>query len=155
MKNNIVYVKGDATDPDSETDIMITFHICNDINLWGAGFVLAVSDTWPLAKEVYHHGSKELGSVSIANVEPDLYVANMIAQHGVKWTDGVPPIRYDALRKCLTNLNTWAQGLQKDGKKVSFHGPRMGAGLAGGDWKVIEKMIGECLSDFPVYIYDL
>jgi hypothetical protein len=35
--------------------------------------------------------------------------------------------------------------------------PRMGAGLAGGDWEVIELLIQEtlCASDVAVYVYDL
>lgn len=157
----ITYIKGDATDPgrcsdpDIEREIMIIFHICNDINRWGKGFVTFVSDRWPLSKEIYHAGSKKLGTVSIGEVDKNLYVANMIAQHDIRWIDGVPPIRYDALRECLVELSRWAGTLKKDGTVISFHGPYMGAGYAGGDWNIIEGIIEENLRDFPVYIYKL
>ena len=84
-----------------------------------------------------------------------MYVANMIAQHGIRVVNGVPPIRYDALSACLKLLADWAKTLEIDGKIVSFHGPRMGAGLAGGDWTLIEKIVDEVLGEFNVYIYDL
>lgn len=38
----ITYLKGDATNPQSEENKIIA-HICNDIGGWGKGFVVAIS----------------------------------------------------------------------------------------------------------------
>lgn len=38
----IIYLKGDATKPEG-LGTRIIAHICNDVGLWGKGFVLAVS----------------------------------------------------------------------------------------------------------------
>jgi len=160
-QSKINYLKGDATKPifafggDGKTEVRVIFHICNDIRRWGKGFVIAVSDRWPHAKNCYLTGSMDLGSVTLACVDGNLHVANLIAQRGITPSGNVPPIRYDAFRDCLIQLASWAQQVRLKGSLVSFHGPRMGAGLAGGDWKIIEGLIEERLGEFPVYIYDL
>ncbi|MBM7418211.1 MULTISPECIES: hypothetical protein [Chryseobacterium] len=41
----ITHLKGDATNPQTEGNKIIT-HICNDIGGWGKGFVLAISNRW-------------------------------------------------------------------------------------------------------------
>jgi hypothetical protein len=33
--------------------------------------------------------------------------------------------------------------------------PRIGCGLAGGDWSTVEKIINDSLPDIDVYVYDL
>lgn len=74
-------------------------------------------------------------------VELDTYVVNMVAQHDiVADTAGVPPIRYDALKLCLEKLADEATVLN-----ASVHMPKIGAGLAGGDWTKIEALINETL----------
>ena len=91
MKIN--YVVGDATAPQGEGKKIIC-HICNDIGAWGAGFVLALSNKWRYPEDRYHAmPSYQLGSAMVLEVEPDVYVANMIAQHGTRANaQGVPPI---------------------------------------------------------------
>lgn len=152
----INYVKGDATCPvsvDGETRVIL--HVCNDIGKWGKGFVMALSKKWPVTKQVYHQSSKELGSISLCKVDDAngvIIVCNMIAQHGIYTVNNIPPIRYDSLRACLNNIANWARA---QNQRVSFHGPRFGAGLAGGKWIEIEALLIEILSDHPIYIYDL
>jgi O-acetyl-ADP-ribose deacetylase (regulator of RNase III) len=74
--------------------------------------------------------------VQFVEVEPHLFVANMIAQHGVRPTAAGPPIRYDALEQCLDTVASRATAVH-----ASVHMPRIGAGLAGGDWERIENTI--------------
>lgn len=42
-----------------------------------------------------------LGVVQFVQVEPSIWVANMVAQRGIKRGSGGPPIRYEALADCL------------------------------------------------------
>ena len=84
---NIKYVKGDATSPIGEGRKII-IHCCNDIGAWGAGFVIALSNKWPITRKKYIEWSKEpegfeLGEVQYVKVEDDIVVANMIGQHGI------------------------------------------------------------------------
>lgn len=153
----IKYVTGDATAPEGNGKKVIT-HICNDIGGWGKGFVLALSRRWKTPEEAYRQWYRSgesfcLGEVQFVRVEEQVCVANMIGQHGIcKDRDGVPPIRYDALRACLRKVAAYALDTQ-----AGVHMPRIGAGLAGGDWRLIEKLIREELADqgVAVTVYDL
>ena len=147
----IEYTKGDATEPKGEGKKIIP-HICNDYGAWGAGFVLAVSKKWKLPEEYYRAMPiYELGHVTFHDVTNDIIVANMIAQHGLRTDlDGNPPIRYDALQEALNKVNIVAVEM-----KATVHMPKIGAGLAGGDWNEIEKIIESSLMvKTMVYLFD-
>lgn len=153
----ILYIKGDATAPIGSGVKVIT-HICNDIGGWGKGFVLALSKKWKMLEEAYRQWYKSqeeftLGAVQFVNVENELYVANMIGQHGIyKDSKGLPPIRYDAVRQCLKEV-----ALFTIAHKASVHMPRIGCGLAGGKWELMEQIIKEELitKEIAVTVYDL
>ena len=151
MKIN--YVKGDATKPVGEGNKIIV-HICNDIGAWGAGFVLALSKRWKGPEQGYRYrndpNKHKLGNVQYCAVENDIMVANMIAQHNIgPDSEDNPPIRYDALKKCLQDVNRVAQEIQ-----ASVHMPRIGCGLAGGDWSKVSKIVEETLEHVNIYVYD-
>lgn len=143
----IHYLKGDATEPVGE-GIKLLIHVCNNKHVWGAGFVLALSRKWTVPEFYYKRTVfLNLGDVQFIRVASDVVVANMVGQVlGGK----IPPIRYDALRICLKQVAEAALTID-----ATVHAPRFGAGLAGGDWAVIEQMINEELGDVDVYIYDL
>jgi O-acetyl-ADP-ribose deacetylase (regulator of RNase III) len=154
---SITYRKGDATAPVAD-GAKIICHVCNDVGGWGKGFVVALSKRWPEPEAQYRawhrqgeSGGFRLGAIQLVDVEPSLMVANMVAQHGVRPTGGVPPIRYDALRECLRALAERAASLD-----ASVHMPRIGCGLAGGSWPAVEAIIDETLlaATVPVHVYD-
>jgi O-acetyl-ADP-ribose deacetylase (regulator of RNase III) len=155
---SITYLTGDATKPQADGNKIIA-HICNDEGKWGRGFVLAVSKLSPEPEHTYRkrysrNKSSKLGDVQIVLLQdnPDLWVANMIAQRGVASAVNRTPIRYDALRKCLNKLAVCANACD-----ASVHMPRIGCGLAGGAWDKVEPLIEQelCARDVHVYIYDL
>ena len=168
----ITYLSGDATRPVDTGGPRIICHVCNNIGKWGRGFVLALRERFPCAEAAYHmwhrgvdlHGSTmkwpkafELGNISVVPqgsiLERDrIHVANMIAQHGI-YPDkaGNPPIRYDALNSCLHQLRDAAKQ-----ENATVHMPRIGCGLAGGEWSKVETLIISNLVDhnIDVYVYD-
>ena len=148
--SKINYVKGDATQPIGEGKKIIC-HICNDIGAWGAGFVLALSKKWAYPEQFYRARQKyPLGYADILKVEDDIYVANMIGQHRTGADrDGNPPIRYTAVIDALTMVNRVAVETG-----ATLHMPRIGCGLAGGKWKVIERILKEVVT-VDVTVYDL
>jgi O-acetyl-ADP-ribose deacetylase (regulator of RNase III) len=86
-------------------------------------------------------------------VEPDVWVANMVGQHDIqRKADQLPPIRYEAVEAALAKVAVEAQKLM-----ASVHLPRIGCGLAGGTWDRIEPIIKRtlCLSGIEVFVYDL
>jgi O-acetyl-ADP-ribose deacetylase (regulator of RNase III) len=156
MKIN--YLIGDATNPVGDGTKIIV-HVCNDIGGWGRGFVVALSKRWPEPEQRYrawHRGEEkipfDLGEVQFVKVTDSIWVANMIGQRDVRAVAGIPPVRYDAIRKGLQRV---AEEARRSGAAV--HMPRIGCGLAGGKWEEVGKIVEQELSDrnVPVTVYDL
>jgi O-acetyl-ADP-ribose deacetylase (regulator of RNase III) len=168
------YRSGSATDPQKPERVVIIAHICNDIGAWGRGFVLSVTQKWPIAEADYrawYQGNIEdappfeLGQVKFVRTkgilneyggeEHKVVIANMIAQHGILVKDdGSVPIRYDALEKCLLKVREMAEDCQDHGVGCGIHMPRIGCGLAGGKWSEVEPIVQRTLKDVDVYVYD-
>jgi len=128
--SHIRYLVGDAIRP-IRTGNKIVAHICNDIGVWRTGFTLAVSSRRPAAREAYMVQKKTglvLGSVDIVEVEDTSWVANMIAQHGIRQSGGNRPILYEALIHCLEAVAVHAREL-----RATVHMLRIRCGLAGVD----------------------
>jgi O-acetyl-ADP-ribose deacetylase (regulator of RNase III) len=157
IPGTITYIKGDATVPQATGNKLVA-HICNDLGAWGKGFVLAVSARWSEPEKRYRewhqdraNNNFELGALQLVQVEKDIWIANMIGQHGIKKSSKGPPIRYDALDDCLSQLASAA--LERE---ASVHMPRIGCGLAGGKWDCVEPLIAKqlCKRGIAVYVYD-
>lgn len=58
-------------------------------------------------------------------------------------------VQYGALAECLRVVRTKAIEL-----KASVHMPRIGTGLGGGKWELIEPLIETHLNGLAVYVYD-
>ena len=152
----IKYVKGDATSP-MGTGNKIIVHVCNDVGGWGKGFVMALSAKWNKPEKKYREWYQlkenfELGQSQFVKVEEDIWVANMIGQRDIKKDkEGNPPVRYDAIASTLNQVCQFAME-----NNASVHMPRIGCGLAGGDWKKMELIILEELTDkkISVVVYD-
>ena len=171
----ITYKVGDATEPQKINDnaIVVIAHIVNNLGGWGAGFVLALSKRWPEPEAAYrgwfendkrqaHSGPQnstfELGRVQFVSVGPDTIVVNMLAQDGYVGPNNPVAVDYAALRDCLAQVSAEivfdiAIG---DHDAVELHMPRIGCGLAGGDWNMVEDIVEEVVSDvINVVVYDL
>lgn len=150
------YIKGDATQPLGQGNKIIV-HVCNDIGGWGKGFVMTISKRWKEPEAHYRRWANsgenfELGEVQFVQVEPTIWVANLIGQRDIKkGKDGSPPIRYDAIRKGLATVSAFARQIS-----ASVHMPRIGCGLAGGTWDQIEPGITHELTGAGVetIVYD-
>jgi N12 class adenine-specific DNA methylase/O-acetyl-ADP-ribose deacetylase (regulator of RNase III) len=155
---NITYQVGDATQPNGDGTKIIV-HVCNDLGGWGRGFVVALSGRWAEPERRYRAWHREgeaqpfaLGQVQFVQVEDAVWVANVIAQHGIGSRNGIPAVHYEAIREGLRLVATKAKEL-----RASVHMPRVGCGLAGGKWQEIEPIIREELTtaDVAVTVYDL
>jgi O-acetyl-ADP-ribose deacetylase (regulator of RNase III) len=174
----IKYFRGDATNPtDNGTKIIV--HICNDVGGWGKGFVMAISKRWKQPEAEYRNWYKskvleqtdtiqferleskdkysnekkfELGNVQFVKVSDDIWVANMIAQRDIHPNnDGLPPIRYTYVSDCLERVRQFAKR-----QNASVHMPRIGCGLAGGQWTEIEEIVNKNLiaHEIETAVYD-
>ncbi|MEV3853614.1 macro domain-containing protein [Streptomyces sp. NPDC050095] len=155
--SEITYVRGDATVPLGKGPRLIV-HVCNDIGGWGKGFVLALSRRWPAPEKEYRRWHREraandfgLGAVQFVQVEPYLWIANVIGQRGIRTGSKGVPVRYEAIGKGLETVAAKAAGLG-----ASVHMPRIGCGLAGGKWARVEPLVAEQLvaRGISVTVYD-
>ncbi|MEU6232545.1 macro domain-containing protein [Kitasatospora sp. NPDC047058] len=155
---SIRYLRGDATSPQAKGPKVIA-HVCNDLGGWGKGFVLAVSRRWPEPEAAYRRWHREragndfgLGAVQVVQVEPYVWVANLVGQRGIRTgrSSGVP-VRYEAIDTALATLADQALALG-----ASVHMPRIGCGLAGGRWESVEPLVTARLVErgVPVTVYD-
>jgi len=179
----IKYVVGDATRPPSNGGgIRILPHICNNLGGWGAGYVLALSRRWPEPERRYREWAAicaeenekiPLGLCQVARVADEhgeLFVVNMVAQDGYRTSQRRVAVDYEALSECLGWLGRWAVDLEQvrtgfdmgrhrwkraSAPPVVFHMPRIGCGLAGGEWSKIEPLIERHLCHRQVFVYDL
>lgn len=142
---------------------IIVPHVCNNINLFGAGFAAAVASHYPIVKENYHLlGNKflkdHLGYVQFIEVlkvseyNHKLIFANMIAQNGTIGKNNPRPLNYFALVKCMSNIRKYILEHFKE-DKVQIRCPKFGCGLAGGNWNFIENLIQDIWTDVPVLVY--
>ncbi|MFF2129704.1 macro domain-containing protein [Streptomyces olivochromogenes] len=155
--SEITYVRGDATAP-SVKGVKLIAHVCNDIGGWGKGFVLALSRRWPEPEAAYRawhrdraHNDFGLGATQFVQVEKYLWVANLIGQRGIRTGSKGVPVRYEAIDTGLAHLATRAAELG-----ASVHMPRIGCGLAGGNWSRVEPLIMRRLVErgVAVTVYD-
>jgi len=129
--------KGDATKLPS-TGKTLLIHVCNNRGGWGKGFVLALSKLTTKPERAYRSIPRhelKLGSVQFVKVDDQLTVANMIAQNGYISSENPHPLQMDALRNCLKKVAKRADQFD------TIQLPKVGSGLAGGDWSKIEPMI--------------
>lgn len=143
--------KGSATSPKPQLSSLpidgwgvIIAHLANNIGAWGRGFVLAVDQLSPIPRKAYkemaqrHSRDIPLGETQFCEVEPELWVANMVAQKGItRSADSGCLVDYKALDACLKTTFQRAVLL-----RCNVHIPSgMGSGLAGGDEKMIHEII--------------
>ncbi len=131
----------------------------NDVGGWGKGFVVAVSHRWPQPETAFRRWYRgraandfALGAIQLVGVEDGLWVADMIGQHGIRSrATSKPPVRYEAIDQALSTLSAQASALS-----ASVHMPRIGCGLAGGRWELIEPLVVHRLTGrgVPVTVYD-
>jgi O-acetyl-ADP-ribose deacetylase (regulator of RNase III) len=163
MAGTISYVSGDCVRCEDVTGVpVIIAHVCNDRGGWGKGFVVALSERWSEPEAAYREWAKhagsgewvglELGRVQQVAVGDGVWVMNMVAQHGYA-TPSVPvALSYEALGTCLGKL---AEAASAAGAVVAM--PRIGCGLAGGEWSQVEAVIAATLlaGGIDVFVFDL
>ena len=151
----IIYRKGDLL----ECEEKVVVHGCNAQGVMGAGVARAIKEKHfraytqykreVVANQKYNKtGISLLGKVIWA-VCGDKVIGNAITQEFY----GRAPIRYcsyDAIRKCMQHIN---QYIREEGGSVAM--PRIGAGLAGGDWEIISQIIEEESTNFQPVVYEL
>lgn len=127
----IEYVKGDLL---SVTEGII-IHGCNTKGVMGAGVAKQIKDKYPMCFDIYSHSTKLLGSISWYRHHTSLYVGNAITQE--YYSTEKRQVNYVAIAKVFDQV------CQYGNTDLAIHFPKIGAGLGGGDWNIIEELIND------------
>lgn len=139
------YVKGDLFDVKSG----IIAHCVNCRGAFGSGVAGQIAKLYPGAKTAYimvHERSGwQLGKIQFIQVaaNPDLIIANVAGQDDYG-TDRVQ-VDYSALAIGLEKVFKFAE---LEDLPVAL--PKIGCGLAGGNWETVERIITMLLMKYPI-----
>ena len=151
----IQYVKGDLF----STDTICILHGCNAQGVMGSGIAKIIREKYPKAYDRYRKEYEKHDSLVMGNIiavpcgtrgNPDFkIIINAITQE-FYGRDGDRYVSYDAVSKAMIKVNRIGEiyGITE----VAM--PMIGAGLGGGDWKVIEAIIeSELKNVIPIVYY--
>lgn len=145
----VKYEEGDLF----KSDANILAHGCNCAGGFGSGVALHMSNKYPESKRCYmmKHSTEgwKLGDIQVVLVRSQKYVINCATQQDYYPRDRVHA-DYDAIRTCMIKVRDFAQ---KNGLTIAI--PKIGAGLAGGDWGIIEGILNEVFQDYDVTVFYL
>lgn len=156
------------TNTDHTGSTVIVPHVCNNIDLFDAGFAAQVASYYPEVKANYHMLGKtflknNLGHSQVIKVyeQPKyrhkLYIVNMIAQNGIRNGKNNRPLNYAALVKSMIQVSFFinnSTGFLQKTENVEIHAPKFGSGLAGGNWNFISELIDDIWGKYQVFIYN-
>ena len=138
------------------TEPMIV-HGCNAKGAMGSGVAKAIRKKWPGAYDAYRARFKDkglnLGDVIFADVAGGTIIANAITQETHGRSQKRRYVSYDAVSDCMMQIRDKAEKLGVSAVAM----PRIGAGLANGNWDIICRIV-ECeLADhgIGVVVYEL
>lgn len=138
-----------------DTDCDIVVHQVNGLGVMGAGLAKQIAERYPHVERAYKrfvHAMNRtpedlLGECFFAGASDTLRIANVFGQARIgrdkRQTD------YDALK---TALHVVARVAIRNNQSVAIP-YKLGCGLAGGDWDVVEPMIDEVFAGVDVSIY--
>lgn len=135
-------IKGDLIATAEDYDIVV--HGCNTKHTMGAGFALKLKKKYPIIFEYDEYNSIP-GTIREVPVKKDFIIINAYTQRYWGRDKYKNEDRYLYIRNCMKCIN-------KDYKGKRIGMPMIGAGLAGGDWNIIESIIKEELKDCDVTV---
>jgi O-acetyl-ADP-ribose deacetylase (regulator of RNase III) len=135
-----------------EFDIII--HGANCFHCMGGGIAKQLADKYPEVaradKQTQYGDRNKLGTSTTCIVntrERQFIVENVYTQY--YWSQGKDVFEYDSFQKFLDETKKYFEfgwmGFNDEKAKLGF--PQIGAGLAGGDWSRISKMIEKFAED--------
>ena len=136
-------IEGDLIELVKAGNFDVIVHGCNCQNTMEAGIAKAIKEQFPsayLADQETEKGDRgKLGSYSSAKVEHQgnsFVIVNGYTQ--LDWRGNGVKVSYDAVQSLFCKIKNDFQG-----KRIGY--PLIGAGLAGGDWDIIDNIIDEQL----------
>ena len=136
-------ISGNLIDLAEQGMFDIIVHGCNCKNVMGAGIAKEIKRRYPEVYEADTYANKKgwnfLGNITELDYG-DFVIINAYTQYD--WR-GKNNFNYNAIRGVMRKINKKFKG-----KSIGL--PKIGAGLAGGNWDIISEIIDEELCDMKV-----
>jgi len=144
----VIYKKGDLFE---STEDLIA-HGCNCKGGFASGVAGMMAEKYPAARSsyMYKHRNEgwKLGDVDFAHQNRKI-IANCATQDNFLPRDKCHA-DYNAIRVCMTKVLEYAKL-----RNLTIAIPKIGAGLAGGDWNLIETILEDVFKDYDISVYYL
>lgn len=132
----------------NSNEFNIIIHGCNAQGKMNSGFAKELRERYPEAYTTYfdeynNHGL-QLGTNVYYNIDNSTIIANAITQKYYGY-DGQKYVDYKSIESCFNDLNNFLLICETEVVNVNF--PKIGAGLAGGDWDTISNIIENTLDN--------
>lgn len=141
-------VVGDLIQLAKRRDFDFILHGCNCFHTWGAGIALQIKKEYPQAYQADlntdYEDEDKLGTISFALAEEGFIIINCYTQF--RFSGLTQAVNYEAIQSCMRYVTKFITTFFPNQKRIGF--PLIGAGLGGGDWDIISKIIKRELSDF-------
>ena len=145
----IEYHQGDLL----ASDCNVLAHGCNCFHSFGAGIAKQFKAQYPESFEAdlstWSGDPNKLGNLSQVQVG-DIWIFNLYTQ----FRYGYPPMQVD-YEAVFTSLELMRQHLITKqcltSSKIGM--PKIGCGLAGGDWEIVSRIIEEVFPDVTIHVY--
>lgn len=161
----LCYQTGDAVEALQNGDIEVLIHQCNLYHTFNSGIAAQIKETYPEAfeadKDTPHGSTDKLGYNSyyyqpwhFNGEDESQMIINMYCQHGHSNETG-RDTSYPHMTPCLLKAKEKIMNTFGDTEYITIGMPKIGCGLANGEWPVVEKIIKETLDPLNVTVYTL
>lgn len=123
----------------------IIVHGCNCQGVMGSGIAREIKERFPKVFDVYHKGPLRMGEIIPVMVTEKKWIVNAMTQFG--FGHGKRQVDYDAVANAFERTVEFAESLRLTGNDLPILFPKIGAGLGGGDWEIIAKIIDQTVPD--------
>lgn len=156
-------IKGNLIDLAEQGEIDILVHGCNCFCRMKSGIAKEITDRYPQVAELdakTEVGLKDklgtIGKIYIPAYKDlhDFYIVNAYTQYLYGRDKSVRYVDYDAVQSCFRKIADQVKFLGLE-EQYTIGYPKIGCGLANGDWKIVSKIIDKELDGLDHVLVEL
>lgn len=135
----------------------IIVHGCNATDGPVGGLAAAVFEKYPQSQLMHNDHVNTawippLGTISVYKVSDELIIVNAITQR----LPGAGTLSYDAVLECFKHVDSLANHIEEATQiQLPILYPKIGAGIAGGNWNIISTIIQETIGHRECVLYTI
>jgi len=149
----IKYVNGDLIQAFEDGKVTMIAHGCNCVGGFGSGVAGQIAKRYPLVrdkyKQLHKEGGTKLGFFQTLYIPEKGWIINCGTQKNYL-PRNVRNADYDAIKKTMELLYSFSGNFN-----TTPAIPKIGCGLAGGEWDIVEDIINKIFHDRDIVVYIL